>query len=382
MENINILNVAVELLHLIFDYCNTETIFSARHVCKQLYSATNTYNRFRLVFNSKSKHYLKYIYHYIPSEHIISLTFSNDKVFRNSIDEFFTLFNIDRLNRLRSVILHNINDVELTYFFEHMTNHSQISLSINSSERQHTETLRLISLEINRFKLSKLYLNDLNNTMEHISWINQCGLECLAINTCDYRQCLMILYQLPHLQTIIMKDCRMLVDNNGAIDLNFDLSFSSTLKSLIIDDNLLSIQNLERLFSILPKLLHVKLSSRREKVDSIFDGSSWEQLIQTKLPLLKKFEIFFSYKLVNKDDPPSLHSLIHPFQTPFWIEQKRWFINCEYVIKLNEIRVYTVPNTFINSDNLFKLQLSSMDYIYRSITPSTNEMIDNNADEV
>ena len=55
MENINILNLPVEIIYLVFDHCDTEAIFSMRCVCKQFYAATNTYNRFQILFSFKIK---------------------------------------------------------------------------------------------------------------------------------------------------------------------------------------------------------------------------------------------------------------------------------------------------------------------------------------
>jgi len=284
---------------------------------------------------------------------------------------------MSQLNRLHQVNLYQVKDMELEYFFDHVTTRSSFSLIIDSSEKRHERTLSLISSAIPRFKLSKLCLNNLNNLTDHISWINECGLECLSINTCDYRQCLVILRQLVHLRTAIMKNCHMRVTDNNIVDSNSSRSLSPMVTSLIIYDQSLSIKDLEWILSQFPRLVHLKLDSRRTILDSVFDGYYWEQLIQNILPTLKTFQIFFSYDFAHRDNAPNLHTLIHAFQTSFWIEKKRWFIICDYVIQSNTIRIYTIPAFIDISHNPLRLELSSMNNIYRLTRPSPKKIVDN-----
>lgn len=69
-----------------------------------------------------------------------------------------------------------------------------------------------------------------------------------------------------------------------------------------------------------------------------------------------------------KETIPGLDSLITSFQTPFWIEDKRWFVTSDYVIYLDWIRFYTTP---VCIDRFYKKQLrceiSSMDTDYRLV---------------
>ena len=488
-----IVDLPIEVLHLIFDHCKTETILLVRRVCRQLYTASNTYNRFRVIFNSNSRRYMHGVSRNLQSGNVTSLTFFNEnpsltpsnpsssdlehedivsspfsdegfsltlsnlvsrsgqsrsitspmffddnttltpinydfhnrqsrcirpRTFFNEnhistrinphplnrqsrdimspilsnqnpsstpINQFFSIFNINKFNRLRSVTLYQVNDKQLEYFLGHMIIRSPISLIIESSERLHTRTLSLISSAIDRFKLSKLCLNDLNDIAEHVSWINQCGLEHLSINACHYRQCMTILRQLAYLRAVTLTNCRMSITNstdNTIVDYNFALPLFSTVTSLIISDQSLSIKNLEVLLSESPRLIHLKLDSRRAKIDSMFDGHRWEQFIQNVLPTLKTFQIHFSYNFVDTDNPPSLHALIHRFQTPFWLEVKRWFITCDYLIRTNTIRIYTTSTFSDSSDDSLILALSSMNSTYQAIRPSTNGIVDGNTNQV
>jgi hypothetical protein len=180
-----------------------------------------------------------------------------------------------------------------------------------------------------------------------------------------------------------MTDCCITTtNNNNIVDLNSALSLSPMVTSLIIFDKSLPIKNLEELLSQSPRLVHLKLESRRAILDSMFDGFYWEQFIRNTLPSLKTFQIFFSYYFVDEDNPPNLHTLINPFRTPFWIQEKRWLITCDYVIRLNAIRIYTTPTIINNSDHSLRCELSSMNNTYRLTTQSTNEIADDNANQV
>lgn len=49
------------------------------------------------------------------------------------------------------------------------------------------------------------------------------------------------------------------------------------------------------LLSFTPSPVHLKMMSERWRSDSLFDDHWWEELIATKLPLLKTFEFFFVF---------------------------------------------------------------------------------------
>ncbi|CAF1259950.1 unnamed protein product, partial [Rotaria sp. Silwood1] len=56
---------------------------------------------------------------------------------------------------------------------------------------------------------------------------------------------------------------------------------------------------------------------------SLFDGSRWENFIEMKLPLLSKFEFWFTRPVHDHAERNTVESLIAPFQTPFWLEIKQ-----------------------------------------------------------
>jgi hypothetical protein len=99
--------------------------------------------------------------------------------------------------------------------------------------------------------------------------------------------------------------------------------------------------DLELLLLRTPSLTHFKLISSKGFDHKMFDGFRWEHFIRMKLPLLNQFDILLSYHHNKNSDIISLESVIIPFQTPFWLEEKCWFATCDYVIGYSRTRLYT-----------------------------------------
>jgi hypothetical protein len=102
----------------------------------------------------------------------------------------------------------------------------------------------------------------------------------------------------------------------------------------------------------------------------MFDGFRWEHFIRTKLPLLNQFDILLSCHHNKNSDIISLESVILPFQTPFWLEEKSWFVTCDYVIGYSRTRLYTKSICVDRSETNNKCQVTSMDSTCRLILDS------------
>ncbi|CAF0899935.1 unnamed protein product [Adineta steineri] len=125
----------------------------------------------------------------------------------------------------------------------------------------------------------------------------------------------------------------------------------------------MSTQQLERLLSLTPSLGHLKLVSSKSIRNPIFDGSYWEQFIQEKLLLLRQFQ--FSFTCISKklNDTTTPDSLIFPFQSPFWLNNKKWFVNCDYILRQSKIILYTTPRCIevdaITRSSVFEVSLTN-----------------------
>ncbi|CAF3962614.1 unnamed protein product [Rotaria sp. Silwood1] len=129
----------------------------------------------------------------------------------------------------------------------------------------------------------------------------------------------------------------------------------------------------ESFLSLLPNLTHLRLMSETAIWElSLFDGSLWENFIEMKLPLLNKFEFWFTRPVYDHAEPNTVESLIAPFQTPFWLEIKRWLVKCDYVDDDygRKFHLYSIP-----------IFLDSFDYSSQqgTILHSKLNIMDNNA---
>ena len=107
-----------------------------------------------------------------------------------------------------------------------------------------------------------------------------------------------------------------------------------------------------------------------------FDGSSWETLFQKKVPYLTKLE--FSYRvIVTKENfIDDLQSIIASYQTSYWLEEKHWYTNCEYMKDRSTLKLYSIPfceTKFILDSHSEKMTYSS----FLNIQFNTKSLMDN-----
>jgi hypothetical protein len=63
------------------------------------------------------------------------------------------------------------------------------------------------------------------------------------------------------------------------------------------------------------------------------------------LNFLDTCEFLVHYK-IPPNDKTNLQLILAPFLESFWLNEKRWFIGCEYVLGQSTILLYTVPTNF------------------------------------
>ena len=116
----------------------------------------------------------------------------------------------------------------------------------------------------------------------------------------------------------------------------------------------------------MPHLRHLTMDLTEVSENSPCDGHDWEQFIVVHLPELKtlQFRMMFSFSWCR--DEEKVDELLNTFRTPFWLDERRWFVRCEYhkrrmymgPIELNG-SLYTLPYSFetyrnFNRETLFK----------------------------
>ncbi|CAF1076111.1 unnamed protein product [Adineta steineri] len=344
MSSICLLDFPVEIFHRIFDYLDTRTIIrSLRCVCRQLNGIVSIYNRYETDLTLFTKVQCEFILQSIRCENIISLIFSADfKEQSDKADYLLTILSIQQFPCLRSLTLLHINKNELDRFLPYMINLPLISLSIQLSGPFQTASLSSLSTAITQWKLQKLHVLDNFNLIKILPWPIDCNLNHLTITSCTDQEYHSILEHSPFLRTFVMEYCLVI---NTIPSVN---SLYPQLTSLEMNYSSLSFEQLNYLLSLTPSLVHLKLINHTYYFSSLFDGNRWEELIQSKLRLLKNFQFCFRHTIRKLCSTyTNLHSIIKQYRTPFWFDIKRWFVIADCIMRSSscEIILYTIPIT-------------------------------------
>lgn len=380
MTDAHLLMLPTEVIHRIFSYCDTPTIlFSIRSVCKYLYSIVNGYDQFKLTLDSETKSQFPLICRLVPPESVVALNILRGQYDNCYADFFHSVCDIRRFTRLRSLTLESVVGKNLAQLFPLMNSNKLTSLSVDPYHRSVSDVLVHITSAVEKFRIRKLCLNELNHVINQMSWPADCTLTHLEIGACRYDEYIAIPQRLPNIQTIVMKECVM-NDNDAIVALSSDVKFRS-LKSLTITNFSLSAQQFESIISLTPSLVHLKITSPKyRKFDYVFDGSYWEDFIRINLLSLKKFEICFHTRTKEVAD---LAELIAPFRKSFWLEEKRWLVACAFIMwHDDDIWLYTLPISMDIDGDPVRCEISSRDGVCRLTKRHLNEVFDTTADKV
>jgi hypothetical protein len=341
MPNAYLFTLPVELIYSIFDHLDVQTIVrSVRLVSRQFYALANTYDRLELNFVSIPKSSLRFISRIIRFENVTSLIVSFNEQTSSKIDCFYTYFGLSRFTRLRSLSFIEMDPGDIEPFLHHITTCNMVSLSIkfHRNPYESSRAMTLLSSVIAQSSLRKLHLHSFDYIIHNITISVQWALNHLTIDTCTYGHYCTVLGCCPQLQTIIMTDC---TEIDKTILLSSANRYFPQRISLTLRDCRLSTEDLESLLSLTPSLVHFKMVSTRSVFDSVFDATFWEKFVQTKLLCFNRFEFFFTYSVEENTIMPSLESIISPFRAPFWLNDKHWFVTCDYILNSSQLILYT-----------------------------------------
>lgn len=342
----------VELLYRLLDYLDIETILlSFRYVSKRFYIIASNSNHYNLDFRSISKNHFDSICRRICPEKIISITLSDDELTPGQIGLFFSLFQITDFPRLRSLTLRQIDSNILHAILQDLLQCSLTSFSFYSKGKRSKSTFSLLSTLITQSNLQTLSMNTHAHHIEKIFLSIETQLVHLTIGILTFEEYQTILHCCSYLQVFILDDCW--IKDTDRIPSNKSYS---QLTSLTLRDTNRSMTQLESLLSLTPSLIQLKLINSPLTANSLLDGFRWELFIKNKFSSLKIFQFVFHQLLLRTyESDIELESLIKPFRTSFWLEDKRWFINCESIKICHTIKLYSCP--FVN--NLYEFNFDS-----------------------
>jgi hypothetical protein len=77
----------------------------------------------------------------------------------------------------------------------------------------------------------------------------------------------------------------------------------------------------------------------------LVDGNRWEEIIRNHLPKLEVFQLKMKVALpMLQDIQARVDTLINSFETPFWIDEHRWYVYC--LTQNRTIYLYTLSNHY------------------------------------
>lgn len=355
-NTISLLDLPVEILHRIIDYLDVPTIFlSVSKVCVHLRAISHTYNRYQLNFTSISKSSFHQICHPIEPMNILSLKLSDDNTTPGQIRLFLSLFQMDQFTRLSSLALLGIDDRDLYKVLHAGITSTLTSFTIHWREAHcpTIESMNLLSLFLHQLNLEKLELKTNSYALEEMLWPVQCTLTHLTLTYVTQKHFCTLLRQTPNLKILMLNHCSLHKREEEIMTLSEPI-FCEQLTSLILLDSRISILGLTSILSLTPSLIYLKIICSPDPFDTIADGSRWEEFIRTNLLSLQKFEFFFTNIYNVYYDLRDVQRLISRFQTSFWLEEKHWFVTCDYINYLNQVMLYTIP--LCNTDFTFECQ--------------------------
>jgi len=99
--------------------------------------------------------------------------------------------------------------------------------------------------------------------------------------------------------------------------------------------------------SILQHMSNLRNLTVQSVGDIYIDGYQWEQIIRGHLIHLKRFRLKLRRKLVNNRNwKQNVDELVDSFRGPFWIKERRWFVQCDWDPDVAGIYLYTLPYAF------------------------------------
>ena len=324
-------NLPVEIIHRIFDYLDIETIFfSILPLCQLFRLIVLNYNRLNFHLKLSSKADFDVLCRFILPENIRSLTLHNNEQIPGQISSFLQQVHLGQSTRLHSIHLDGIDEFQLNYLCKRINLNFLRSFSIRISkydDRSRKTTVDYLSTIVKQVNLRRLYLDVKNSRISDLSWPINCSIECLTINgNVKFDNLMKMISYSPQLRRLIIKR------TSFGIKTNYGEGYSFVqLKSLIIEVLYLSINELESFLLLTPSLSYLKLIGRCSK----FDGKRWEEFVRTNLPHLNQFQF---------DIRQDIQWMIRSFRSPFWVEDKKWFVQCQWdPAKSSDYELYSIP---------------------------------------
>ncbi|CAF0972999.1 unnamed protein product [Adineta steineri] len=358
----------VELIYRMLDLLDAKDIlFSFGHVCRRFYTIARNYNRLSIKFTYDSPIAdIRRLCRVIKPENIVVLSLKNSlyQSKNNVIQLFLRCTFICQMTRLRSLMIGDVEEYDLQTIMHVLITTStltSLSLKMNKIKILTNDSIVLLSAMVAIPSLRKLTLVVDRKIIDQILWPNPCTIQELRIRTCTDENLFNILHQLPNLRIFGMNEF-----NIQSINQIVQRTSYYQLTSFSFNYISISIDKIEFLLSFFPSLIYLKLTTKAtQSYDFGKRFSQWEQehFIGKKLPLLQKFDFDISFMC---DNNLNLESVLTPFCTSFWLEEKHWFVTAIYRHD-NWGSILTLQSSIFSTE-IFPNKLSSSAIAYSATT--------------
>lgn len=352
-----------ELFLVLFEYCPAMDLFRAfdqlnNRFHRLLFHAFRSYS---LNFRCLSRTDLKLLHdRYLPliNERTVALNLSND----NETSYQLPLMEIEeqifsRLNYLQSLVLSNIFDLHLVQTIGHHLDGFPRLLRLRLIKCIFpSDSIDMLDFINHIWNLPKLILCALEISIENDGQFLAPISTCATMKSFSLKGVRMNVEELPSLFEHTPNLTRFQL-HNYCIESSEE--FSLPVSSLEIFDLAVLTSNSTIVYNILENLSNLsRLIIEVHGLD--IDGYQWENLIRQSLIHLKTFRLRQQFPLENVDEADDkLNNLIASFQTPFWLEERRWYIRADWTLtdQCSYISLYTLPYSF--KDFTYDFLLSS-----------------------
>lgn len=347
-------HLPIEIIQKIFCYLSAHEILQAFSNLNSFFDGIlSTYPYYRLNFKSISRANFDFVCEHIMPNQVVSLVLSDLEDTPGQAKLFFSHFQLADFTRLQMVKLIKIDYISMFCIDPYLT-------IFNNNHKLSIET-EMIDTDIFKYNHSFLPQIFAYATEIKIDRITGCltsslsYLRYLTVSTCSMAELQKMCLLAEKLKSIKVKYLRLDPDNACSLIAsqltrlvlhcvhgNFHLEYISNYQILSALDVFVSIDQIEQLLLNLTRLKYFEILCKG--LLDLANGQSWEKSTDQLITFNFNFLIDTVWNETSLDS----------FRTPFWIEEKKWFVAC------TSERIFTVPHFFDNTaDSFFELPLDT-----------------------
>ncbi|CAF2746096.1 unnamed protein product [Rotaria sp. Silwood2] len=347
----NLESLANELLIDIFEFLSCAHLLHAFHGLNARFDSLllDHFRTHGLDFRSILKHDFNVIcrHLYVIANQITSLYLSEKDDTPGQIDQFYSRgLTLRQFTRLQSLSLYHLHSQDtmnkILLDLPYLSNITHLTFEECCFAYDDMNALTFITIIWSLPKLTHCYMKIQFKPQIYfpIPTVISSTIEHLSIRDIEpkFNEMSRLLEKIPNLRHI-------------SIDFHFNFSAgcqSSIMTSIItLNVSFFSIEYhiLVKFFKILPSLRQLKV----DLPNMYIDGKTWEQIIGTYLPKLRRFQFRMNDEIDNDSDlEQQIDEILNSFRSQFWLDKYQLCVRCDWNPHSNNIFLYSLPYAFDN----------------------------------